>query len=143
MNAPAPVDTIAHAIELSVTPVFLLAGVGAILAVLANRLARIVDRGRVLHERRHRGADDHDTRAELDVIRIRMRVVNAAIISCTLCALLICSVVGVLFLGTLTAHGSAAPIAFLFVGAMSCLIVALLLFLVEIYLATMKIPLRW
>lgn len=44
------VDAIAHAIPLAVTPVFLLAGVGAILAVLANRLARIVDRGRVLHD---------------------------------------------------------------------------------------------
>jgi hypothetical protein len=42
MTAAIPVSTIAHLIQLSIAPVFLLAGVGAILNVLANRLARVV-----------------------------------------------------------------------------------------------------
>lgn len=137
------VDAIVHAIQLAVTPVFLLAGVGAILAVLANRLARIVDRGRVLHDRRHHDpAVAREIDVELTVINRRMQVVNTAISLCTLCALLICSVVAVLFLGTITASGNATPIAFLFIAAMACLICALLAFLVEIYLATVKVPLR-
>ena len=39
---------IAHAIQLAVAPVFLLTGIGAILAVMTNRLGRIIDRARVL-----------------------------------------------------------------------------------------------
>ncbi len=40
------ISAIASQIQLAVAPVFLLAGVGAILNVLANRLARVVDRAR-------------------------------------------------------------------------------------------------
>lgn len=42
---------IAHVIQLSVAPVFLLAGIGSILGVMANRLARVVDRARILEGR--------------------------------------------------------------------------------------------
>lgn len=143
MSEPVQVDAIAHAIQLAVTPVFLLAGVGAMLSVLANRLARIVDRGRVLHDRRHHDrSETRDIDTELALIERRMRVVNTAISLCTLCALLICSVVAVLFLGTIAERGSATAIALLFIAAMTCLIGALLAFLVEIYLATVKMPLR-
>ncbi len=44
MNAGAAVTTIAHQIQLAVAPVFLLAGIGSILNVLAGRLARVVER---------------------------------------------------------------------------------------------------
>lgn len=37
---------IAHLIQLAVAPVFLLAGIGSMLNVLAQRLARVVDRAR-------------------------------------------------------------------------------------------------
>jgi len=39
---------IARVIQLAVAPVFLLAGVGALLAVLTGRLNRIIDRVRVI-----------------------------------------------------------------------------------------------
>ena len=45
------IDEIAHLIQLSVAPVFLLTGVGTLLNVLSGRLARIIDRARVLEER--------------------------------------------------------------------------------------------
>jgi hypothetical protein len=41
---------VAHAIELAVAPVFLLTGIAAILAVMTNRLGRIIDRARVLED---------------------------------------------------------------------------------------------
>jgi hypothetical protein len=44
-------DAVAAIIELSVAPVFLLAGIGALLTVLSNRLGRITDRARVLERR--------------------------------------------------------------------------------------------
>ena len=140
----APLDAITHAIQLAVTPVFLMAGVAGILSVLAHRLARIVDRGRILHERvlRNDNADPLTTGAELRLINQRMWVVNTAICLCTLCALLICAVVAVIFLGAISARSLAGIISYCFVAAMVCLIVALLAFLVEVYLATVKSPLR-
>ena len=39
---------IAHLIQSAIAPVFLLTGVASTLAVLTNRLSRIVDRARVL-----------------------------------------------------------------------------------------------
>ena len=45
---------IAHAIQLAIAPVFLLTGIASLLGVMANRLARVIDRGRVLEEARRR-----------------------------------------------------------------------------------------
>ena len=42
---------LAQAVQLSVAPVFLLAGVGATLNVLASRLGRIIDRARIMEEK--------------------------------------------------------------------------------------------
>ena len=36
------VSTIAHVIELAIAPVFLITGIGALLVVMSNRLARII-----------------------------------------------------------------------------------------------------
>ena len=41
---------IVHAIQLAIAPVFLLTGIGAMLGVMANRLARIIDRARALDQ---------------------------------------------------------------------------------------------
>jgi len=51
LQVDARVSTIAQVIQLSVAPVFLLSGVGTLLVVLTNRLARIVDRTRTLEAR--------------------------------------------------------------------------------------------
>jgi uncharacterized protein DUF2721 len=39
---------VAHAVQLAVAPVFLLTGIGAFVAVMTNRLGRVIDRARVL-----------------------------------------------------------------------------------------------
>jgi Protein of unknown function (DUF2721) len=43
------IDQIAHVIQLSIAPVFLLTGVGTLLNVLSGRLGRIIDRAYVLN----------------------------------------------------------------------------------------------
>ncbi|MBA4072961.1 MAG: hypothetical protein C0497_14150 [Gemmatimonas sp.] len=43
-----PIATIAHVIQLSVAPVFLLTGIAGLLNVLTGRLARVIDRARVI-----------------------------------------------------------------------------------------------
>ena len=50
LPATAPVESLAKAIQLSVAPVFLLAGVSGLLGVFTNRLARIIERARLLQD---------------------------------------------------------------------------------------------
>ncbi|HWW33476.1 MAG TPA: DUF2721 domain-containing protein, partial [Steroidobacteraceae bacterium] len=71
---------IAHVVQSSVAPVFLLTGVAATLGVLTNRLARVVDRARALEgqleaQPTRRGA----LLADLRTLERRARYINAAI----------------------------------------------------------------
>ena len=139
MITELPTTTIAHAIQLAVAPVFLLTGVASILSVLTNCLGRIIDRSRFLHGKllalktEKQGKEIHD---ELSVLTQRTRLINWAIGLCTTCVLLICSVIAILFLGSFIIINMAIPIASLFVAAMLSLILALIYFICEIYLAT-------
>jgi hypothetical protein len=131
----APVSTIAHAIGLAVAPVFLLTGVGALLAVLTNRLARVIDRSRVLQSRDPALHDDQ-ARREMHTLQRRATLINRALGLCTACALLVCTVIVALFLALFVALDLTKIVAVLFIGAMLCLIAALLFFMREILLAT-------
>ncbi|AKH70245.1 Protein of unknown function (DUF2721) [Spongiibacter sp. IMCC21906] len=138
MAADIAVMAITHAIQQAVAPVFLLAGVGAILNVLANRLSRIVDRSRTLHARLET-ADDPRRQGidrELAVLVRRGRVVHRAIGFATTSALLVCIVIATLFISAVAEWNSGLMVAALFVLAMLFLISALIGFLREIQLAT-------
>lgn len=140
MITELPVTTIAHAIQLAVAPVFLLTGVAGILSVLTNRLARIVDRSRFLHGKSLSAEETNEAiQTELKSLKQRARLIHWAIGLCTASMLLICSVVAVLFLGSFITLNMAVVIASLFVAAMFCLIMALLNFICEIFLATAHI----
>ena len=128
---------IAHAIQLAVAPVFLLTGVAALLGVLTNRLARIVDRARRLES----FADGDDAksskaRSELQGIAKRGRVVSWAIALATLTALLIAAVIAIMLIGAFFGFDASVPVALLFIAAMASMVVALALFLREVFLAT-------
>jgi type IV secretory pathway VirB6-like protein len=137
MITELPVTTISHAIQLAVAPVFLLTGVASILSVLTNRLGRIIDRSRFLRSTIiAENASNQPIQIELKSLKQRAHLIHWAIGLCTICLLLICSVVAVLFLGSFIALNIALVIAPLFVLAMLCLITALLNFICEIFLAT-------
>src|SRR6476469_566915 len=84
-------EQLARIIQLAVAPVFLLAGLGAFLNVCAGRLARIIDRVRTIEPRllASRGEEHHRLQAELHMLDRRIKVVNRAIFSTVLAALLI------------------------------------------------------
>lgn len=131
-----PMD-IAHLVQSSVAPVFLLSGVAATLGVLTNRLARIVDRGRTLEQR----LEGHPSmaqplRADLAVLAKRARLINVAISLCTIAALLVALVVVTLFANAYASAGLGPAIALLFVSAMVCLSAAFIAFFIEVRLAT-------
>ncbi len=127
---------IAHVVQSSVAPVFLLTGVAATLGVLTNRLARAVDRARALEER----LDSQPTRrgvllADLRTLERRARYLNAAISMCAVAALLVALVVVSLFADAFLGLELAKAVAALFTGAMLCLAVAYIAFFVEVRIA--------
>src|SRR5471030_507505 len=97
MQSAADVTTVAHVFQLAVAPVFLLTGVGAILAVITNRLARIVDRSRVLDNSSDQKQSAH--KEEMEMLARRARWVHWAVSLCTMSALFICIVIAALFVG--------------------------------------------
>ena len=130
--------TVAHIIQLAVAPVFLLAGIGGILNVVATRLARVVDRMRRLEDEipTAEGELRRMELRELNILDRRMTICNASIGLCTAAALLICIVVIVLFVANLVTMSFAVPVSLLFILAMVSLTFGLLLFLAEVTIAT-------
>jgi hypothetical protein len=139
-----PVEGVAHAIQLSVAPVFLLASMTGLLTVLTNRLARILDRARWLQEngRESAIATSREMRQELQVQKRRMDLVMAAIRLSTLTILLVALVVAILFISVVTVVDLTLLVVPLFVLAMLSLMVAVLLFLGEVHLAGSQLR-RW
>lgn len=144
MSPTVAVSAIAHHIQLAVAPVFLLAGIGSILNVMAGRLARVTERARQL-EREFASYDDDARRlatAELRILDVRMTVVNLALSACTAAALFVCVLVALLFVADLADFAIGRPVAWLFVLAMLLLITGLVLFLWEVRLAMRALLVR-
>ncbi|MEX0976344.1 MAG: DUF2721 domain-containing protein [Woeseia sp.] len=134
-------DAVAAVIQLSVAPVFLLAGIGALLTVLSNRLGRITDRARVLERRiATTRSDEHRSLLtdETAVMWNRIRIINWALRLCAGSALLICLVIISLFVGEYANVHIADFVAVLFVLSLTLIFVALLMFLREVGIATKR-----
>ena len=140
MQTAANVASVASVIQLAVAPVFLLTGIGAILTVLTSRLARVVDRFRVLSDLSSQEQSAY--KQEMTMLSRRARWVHWAVSLCTLAALLICIVVAALFVGSEISMAPSRAISLLFISTMLSLILGLLCFLREIFLATGSIETR-
>jgi Protein of unknown function (DUF2721) len=131
------IDDIAHIIQLSVAPVFLLTGVGTLLNVLSGRLARIIDRARVLEQRLEAQQAHHSATIvnELRVLERRGKLIYHAVKLSTVSALSVCFVVAALFASSMLHYSIHLIVSGLFIGAMLTSIVSLTLFLREVYFA--------
>jgi hypothetical protein len=131
------VSDITHVIQLAVAPVFLLTAVGTILGVLTNRLARAVDRSRILEEQLLvlDGESLAFTRQELQMLARRIRHIYVAIALAVVCALFVCLLIACAFLGAFVAMDLSRFIGVLFVLSMLALIASLTVFLREIFFA--------
>jgi len=140
MENTTEIITVARAIQQAVAPVFLLTGVGAILNVLSGRLARVIDRFRVLDNMADSERAVHAT--ERATLIHRSRWIRWAITLCTTCALLISIVIAALFIGSELGKDPSTTIAVFFIAAMLALTAGLLCFLREIALSTnvIKLP---
>jgi hypothetical protein len=141
---------ITRVIQLAIAPVFLLTAIGTLITALNNRLGRVVDRRRVLHDRLRGDADKnaaedlHDWRREWHLLSRRIRLIYFALLSAGVGALLVCLVVAGAFIGALVATDLSRAVAVLFILAMFAVIGSISMFLREVFLAvsggTHRIP---
>ena len=126
-------DEIGTVIQMAVAPAFLLTGLGAILTVMGHRLARIVDRFRVLKEGTIKKT--FETSDELNSLLLRAKWTHWAIALTTTSALFICLLIAMIFIATEVSFELDQYLTILFIVAMSSLVLGLLCFLREVSLS--------
>lgn len=138
------INSVSSMIQLSVAPVFLLAGVAGLLNVFTGRLVRIIDKVDKLDkfesEKKEQNKIDDELRnmikSRRDFLTMRMNNTNRAIFFGTTTGLLIALVIITIFLSSFFHFEHTFLIAILFILAMSCLVVSLILFLRELFYTT-------
>jgi Protein of unknown function (DUF2721) len=132
-----PEVIVSHAIELAITPVFLLVGITGLLNVMSTRLARVVDRARYVQQSFSNLHEQARALACTEITHLgRMRrLASWAINFCTAGALLVCLIVVPLFVDDLFVTDLRVLAGALFVCALAALIGGLTCFLRELYLA--------
>lgn len=131
------ITDITHVIQLAIAPVFLLNAVAAIIGVLANRLARVVERIRYYEDRKEPIAAEVLPRAqaERDLLARRLRLIYFAMTFEVFCALFVGLLIIVAFVDAFVIANYSKMIAALFAAAMIAFIGGLVMFLREIFLA--------
>jgi hypothetical protein len=129
---PSPLDNAAHIVQLALTPVFLLSGVAALLNVFATRLGRISDQVDKLVADPDDGQPE--VRAKLHYLRIRSRLLDAAVVLAALAGAFTCGAALVLFLGAVRDASAGDALFVLFGGAIILTTCALTAFVMEVLL---------
>lgn len=132
-------SNVTHSVQLAVAPVFFLTAVAGMISAVAGRLARIIDRARVMEERVRNSTDEefiHRALRELNYLRTRGRIANWSIGLLTLCGFLIGLTIVFLFVGQAwSAQGHHIAVVSFLAGVVS-FIAALGCFMWETVLAT-------
>jgi hypothetical protein len=139
MAFPLDTDTVSHGIQLAVAPVFLLTAVSGMIGAVASRLARIIDRARVLEGRVKDDVSPQELETaykELSDLRTRGQLANSSIGLLTLCAFLIGATIVILFLGETTNFQMQRMSVGSFMAGVGCFMLALACFMAETMIAT-------
>lgn len=122
----------AHAVQLSLTPVFLLSGIAALLNVFATRLGRVADQAdAVAAEPHHAPARDH----RLRILKSRSLALDWAVVLAAVGGALTCGAILLLFLGAVLGRSAASVLFALFGGAIVLSAGSLVAFVIEMLLA--------
>lgn len=138
------VSTIADAIQASLSPVFMLTAIGALLNVLTGRLSRVIDRARALEQLHPRWEGQERERhvRELRLLDRRMSIINSALFLAVSSAVSTCCVVAMLFVAVLARFHIGQYVAAGFILAMVLLIASLIAFMIEVRVSLRAIHVR-
>ena len=138
------IGVIGQTIQLALAPVFVLVAIGNIMNILSTRLARIVDRSRILQQLHAETAGpEHDALVrELRFVARRIHLIGRAILWLVIASLCVGVTVVLLFIEDFAGIDLKPIVGTVFVAAVALLIGALLLFLRETREATaaLRIP---
>ncbi len=134
---PESPESLSKAIQLSVAPVFLLTGIGALMNVISGRLGRIVDNARRTKE----ALDAGETLQEWQqsIYGRRMWLTIRVIELLTAAALLISGVVAVMFFSVISQINLTPVVVPMFITAMLLVMLASICFLREVRMASAHI----
>jgi Protein of unknown function (DUF2721) len=129
------IDSVAHVIQVALTPVFLLSGVASLLGVLSTRLARVADRVDALIEKLEVASPLERGRLEtrLAYLDRRSKILDVAVILATLGGVMTSAAALLLFVDTLRSNaGASLFIAFglallMTIGALICFLLEMLM----------------
>ena len=121
-------------LQLAVSPVILISGVGLLLLSMTNRFGRVVDRVRAHADGlRHTTGDDHARLAQqLEILGSRSRLIQSAIWFAGISVLFAAVMIITLFTVALVHLEAAILLVILFVACLLSLIVSLCFFLTDI-----------
>ena len=125
----SPLDNAARIVQLALTPIFLLTGLGSLLNVFTTRLGRVADRVDLLT----RDPDRH--RAQLARLRLRSRTLDIAVLLVALAGGLTCCAACTLFFGALRNSSTGTLLFGLFGSALVCATSGLAAFSFEMILS--------
>ncbi|MBC8008565.1 MAG: DUF2721 domain-containing protein [Burkholderiales bacterium] len=132
-------DTLLPSIQLAITPVILITGIGSLLLTMTNRMGRVVDRTRILAGQscgaRGNPVERAHIEAQLRIMYRRAGLVRRAVSFAALS--MVCSglLVVAIFADVLTGSGLAVFILGLFALSIGCLLAGLVCFLRDIHLS--------
>lgn len=130
-------ESLSKAIQLSVAPVFLLAGIGALMNVMSGRLVRVVDNA--LKAKAALEAGEVVDPMEQSTYRKRMQLTIRAIELLTAATLLISTVVAVMFFSVISRLNLTLLVVPMFITAMLLVMLASVSFLREVRMASAQI----
>jgi hypothetical protein len=131
------IQNVSVAIRDAVAPVFLLTGIGAFLTAILGRLARAIDRARIVNDFDIEKRQEFKT--ELRLIIQRIKWLRRAVGFATLGALLVCISITSLFVSVETGLKMPHVVLLSFISAMGAIIITLLCFLREILLTSKEV----
>ena len=130
-------DTVAHIIQVALTPVFLLSGIATLLNVFSTRLARVADRveviGKALEDADR--AERRDLSAQLARLHRRSITLEIAVVLAGVSGAATCAAVLALFVGSLGDETVGSVLFGLFGLAVVCALAAIAAFTFEMLLA--------
>ena len=136
-NEGSALDTIAHIIQVALTPVFLLTGIATLLNVFSTRLARVADRVEAASNALDgAGADERRIlSAQLAHLHRQSIALNVAVILAGIGGAATCAAVLALFVGALRDMTVASALFGLFGLAVVCALGAIAAYTVEMVIA--------
>lgn len=133
MAAGQTLEAAAHVVQLALTPIFLLTGVGQLLNVFTTRLARVADRTREIV------AKGNAHPQEVGRLRLRSRILDGAVLLATAAGILTCLTAATLFSGAIRNEDAASFLFWFFGAALTCAMLALAASALETILSTRSI----